>query len=204
MMILLNIVVLFGMTLASPIPTETYSNQIIMKEPDIFYLFWNYNDTDILMETHAKTTGWSAFGISPTGGMDNSDVVVSWINSDGTYHFTDRHIKGREVIVDQTQNWFPISIFSKDGYLVTKFTRKIRICDETNQDLDIPTGTPMTIFAFGTILIDDDIGYHGMNRGTKSVPLISSLNTAAKLDLDEIDQVEYRVNVNLIYLKNLI
>lgn len=195
-MILLSLLILFGTAFATPVPTEPYSNELVLKEPDIYYLFWTYNDTDILMETHVKTTGWAAFGISPTGGMDNSDVVVSWLKTDGTYHFTDRHIRGRKVIVDQTQNWFPISVFQKDGYLVTKFSRKIRICDESNEDLDIPTGTPKTIFAFGTILIDDDIGYHGMNRGIKSVPLISSLNNVAKFNLDEVDQVEYRVNVS--------
>ncbi|CAF1008830.1 unnamed protein product [Brachionus calyciflorus] len=198
MIFLLNIFFLiFGTTLSAPKTTETYSNSLILREPDEFYLYWNYNETDIVIETHAKTSGWSSFGISPTGGMDNSDVVVSWINNDGSHHFSDRHIRGRQVLKDKVQNWFPIAIFQQDDYLITKFTRKIKICDESNEDLDIPEGTPMTIFAYGSVLVDDDIGYHNTNRGTKTVPLINSLNAAPKINLDEVEQVEFRANYTL-------
>ncbi len=77
-----------------PSPTSDYANHIILVEPDIYILYWNYTNEDILFETHVKNNGWSAFGLSPNGGMDNSDVAVTWLNDNGTINFSDRHISG--------------------------------------------------------------------------------------------------------------
>ncbi len=77
-----------------PSPTSNYANKLILVEPDIYVLYWNYTNEDILFETHVRNNGWSAFGLSPNGGMDNSDVVVTWLNKNGTIHFSDRHISG--------------------------------------------------------------------------------------------------------------
>lgn len=195
----LVISLMFSFVYSAPTPTEKYSNQMILKDPDLFILYWNYNENDITLETHAKTNGWSAIGLSPTGGMHGSDVVVSWINSNGSYHFTDRHIEDKQVLVDKTQNWFPLSVSSKDGYLITKFTRKIKICDTTNEDIDIPPGTPFVIFAYSDKFSNGEITYHDSNRGTRTIPLISSLNTIANINMSEVETFDYRANVFFFY-----
>ena len=54
--------------------TENYANSLILVEPDVYYLYWNYNATDIVCELHVKQTGvsWIGFGLSHTGGMHSS------------------------------------------------------------------------------------------------------------------------------------
>ena len=43
-----------------------------------------------------------------------------------------------------------------------------------------------------------DITYHGLiNRGSKSIPLISSLNSMIDLNTSQLEQIEYYVNATL-------
>lgn len=124
-------------------------------------------------------------------------MIVAWINqTTGKANFTDRHIRGRSVLVDETQKWFPLLVTSTDGFLVAKFTRKIDICDQSGEHIDIPTGTPSVIFAYGTNFVNGDITYHDF-RGTQSLPLISALNSNVDIDMSQIETVDYRVNVNI-------
>ena len=139
-------------------------NDINLVEPDLIHLYWNHNETDITFELVSKHKGWISFGISPNGGMSGSDVIVAWLNSDGTHHFTDRHINDTNVLIDKEQNWHLISMTSSDLNMHVKFTRKLKICDSTHDDLDIDIGTPHLILAYGTKFISGDISYHGQNR----------------------------------------
>lgn len=66
-----------------PNPSEDYTRELVLKEPDIYKVFWKYDDKTITFEIHAKTKGWIGFGISPNGGMPGSDVVMFWKQNDG-------------------------------------------------------------------------------------------------------------------------
>ena len=188
---------LFGFICTAPNPTATYANKQILVEPDSYILYWNYNATDITFELHAKSSGWAGFGISPNGGMQNSDIIIFWVNPDGTTNFTERNTNGGKVkpSISTTQKWFPLLTKSQDGYLISKSTRKIKLCDTTGQHLDIEVGTPSIIFAWGSNLANGDISYHGFNRSTKSLPLISSLNTVVNLNTNQFETTDFRVNV---------
>ena len=133
----------FGLLNADPSPTTTYANKQILVEPDDYVLYWNYNSTDITFEIHAKTTGWAGFGISPNGEMENSDVIVFWIDANGMANFTERNTQAGTVLpkVNTVQKWVPLLTMSRDGYLISKSTRKIKLCDTTGQHLDIESGT---------------------------------------------------------------
>jgi hypothetical protein len=198
---LLLIASLAGFIYTAPNPTTTYANKQILVSPDTYILYWNYNSTDITFELHAKSSGWAGFGISPNGGMQYSDLIIFWINSDGTSNFTERNtIAGKaKPSVNTQQKWFPLLTKSQDGYLISKSTRKIKLCDTTGQHLDIEVGTPSIIFAWGSNLVNGDISYHGFNRSTKSIPLISSLNSAVGANLSQFETNDFRVNV-LIFL----
>ena len=185
--------------LALPNPTQAYSNSKILVEPDQYILYWNYTDSDILFEIHVKATGWASFGLSPNGNMLNSDVIVTWVNSDGSVHFTDRNIKTQKQLptVDTVQNWFSLLTILKDGYTIAKFTRKIKICDTKNEDMDIESGTPFVIYAWGDKFDgNNDASYHGTNRGSRTVPLITSLNAKVDINMNEVEITDFNVNVN--------
>ena len=148
--------------LTAPSPTADYANSMEL-QPNIYYMYWNYTTTDVLIELHVKTTGWIGFGLSPNGGMDGSDVIVAWLDSNGK----------------------------------ANFTRKIKICDKSNEDMDIPDGTPFVIFSYGTKFTDGDISYHDF-RGTKSIQFTSSLNAKVDIDMSQVETAEFRVDVFLI------
>ena len=61
-------------------PTGVYSNNVDLIDNGIYRFYWDFTSTDLTGEIHVKTNGWVAFGLSPNGGMDKSDVIVAWIN----------------------------------------------------------------------------------------------------------------------------
>ena len=135
--------------------------------------------------------------------MENSDVILFWVNPDGTANFTERNTNAGMVTpaISSKQEWFPLLTKSQDGYLISKSTRKIKLCDTTGQHLDIVAGTPNVIFSWGSNFVNGDASYHGPNnRSTKALPLISSLNTVVNLNMSQIEITDYRVNVNYNFL----
>ena len=69
--------------------SATPSNEI--GQGDTYQLYWNIDRTgDPLTSTisfavRVRTTGWVGLGISPTGDMTGSDVVIGWVNDQGDY-----------------------------------------------------------------------------------------------------------------------
>ena len=51
----------------------------------LYTLYWNFSTADqtIAFAVKAKINGWVGFGVSPNGGMVNSDVVIGWVNNEG-------------------------------------------------------------------------------------------------------------------------
>jgi hypothetical protein len=43
-------------------------------------LCWGYNDTHIEVQLSYPTLGWIAMGLSPNGGMDQSDILFGYVN----------------------------------------------------------------------------------------------------------------------------
>lgn len=75
-------------------PLAAYENFIDLS-PGVFRLYWNLTNTtngktngDMIGEVHCKTDGWVGFGLSPNGGMDQSDVFIGWIDKNGAVNFT--------------------------------------------------------------------------------------------------------------------
>ena len=73
-------------TFAEVTPSETFSGSASLVKDDVYHLFWKNDDTSITFEVHAKVKGWVGFGLSPNGGMPNSDIVIGWVE-DGVSYF---------------------------------------------------------------------------------------------------------------------
>ena len=54
---------------------------------DTYVLHWNFSTAErtIAFAVNVSTTGWVGFGLSPNGGMVNSDVVMGWVRSGQAY-----------------------------------------------------------------------------------------------------------------------
>ena len=51
----------------------------------IYTVDWSYNrmNKTITFRLTVNSTGWLGFGLSPTGGMKDSDIVVGWVTKNG-------------------------------------------------------------------------------------------------------------------------
>ncbi len=53
--------------------------------PGNYRVHWGFNveAKTIRFAVNVSTTGWVGLGLSPTGGMTNSDIVIGWVNDQG-------------------------------------------------------------------------------------------------------------------------
>ena len=51
-----------------------------------YELYWNFDSStqNLSIAVRVNTTGWIGLGISPNGGMPNSDVVIGWVSGGNT------------------------------------------------------------------------------------------------------------------------
>ena len=65
---------------------SSYQFNITLVE-DKYWLYWNFNKAteEIKFAVRVKTTGWIGFGLSPNGQMPGSDVVIGWLDDQGTH-----------------------------------------------------------------------------------------------------------------------
>ena len=52
-------------------------------------MFYTIDEDDKLLSIaiHVQTTGWVGLGLSPTGQMPGSDVVIGWVDNSGASFF---------------------------------------------------------------------------------------------------------------------
>lgn len=61
----------------------------------LYTLHWNFSSVEetITFGVNVSTGGWVGLGISPNGGMTNSDVIIGWVNDQGEVFFHVSSIK---------------------------------------------------------------------------------------------------------------
>ena len=64
-----------------------FSSTLYDRDGDTYVLHWNFSTAErtIAFAVNVSTTGWVGFGLSPNGGMVNSDVVIGWVSNGRTY-----------------------------------------------------------------------------------------------------------------------
>ena len=67
---------------------DRYSNFKLLSSPS-YELYWDVDEPsgNLSLAVRVNTTGWVGFGVSPNGGMPNSDVVMGWVEDDGSVAF---------------------------------------------------------------------------------------------------------------------
>jgi hypothetical protein len=73
-------------------PTQAYDNRLELIKPELYILYWSVNQTDIVLEIHAKTKGWLSFGLNKNDSKYYSDVIMAWLNEDGSGHFSGKKL----------------------------------------------------------------------------------------------------------------
>jgi hypothetical protein len=65
-------------------------SRVLYDEEGQYYGFsWNYDieAKTIYFAVNVSTEGWVGFGVSPTGQMPGSDVVIGWVADNGNTYF---------------------------------------------------------------------------------------------------------------------
>lgn len=140
-----------------------------------FTLHWGVTNASLEVKVVAATTGWIGVGFSPNGGMPGSDIVMGWINGDGSVAFSDRHTKVNDVpSVDAKQNYELLELSEAGGKTTMRFRRAVASCDSDDAQL---LGTARVIFAWGEAKPVGGVPAKHLDahRGTR---LINILNTA--------------------------
>ena len=133
-----------GSNLAQELP-----NQVLLLGPQsapVLLMRWRVNLTDLVLELEAQTLGWMAFGLSPDGNMDSSDVVFTWIDpGTGSVYVQDRYIVSNtstltvNLTLDRTQNWQRLGGKRNRTHSLIRTTRKLISSDPNDHSFLVRT-----------------------------------------------------------------
>ena len=178
-----------------------FVNTAVLNEGANFRIDWNYTTEDITFRITASTTGWVGFGLSPNGGMFNSDIILAWTNSAGGVEFKDAHVESSTtVLYDSVQNWEKLYYSRLNGVTTVIFKRKNIICnpDQPSNEINIDVSpSSYVIYAWGNNFNNGLPAYHQNNRGSRSLPLLAALNQKVVLNMNEVETADFRVNVRI-------
>ncbi|CAF0868727.1 unnamed protein product [Brachionus calyciflorus] len=153
--------------LLSPlVPSEFYTYQlaIVPTEPDLLKIYWKIlNGNEIQLELHCQTTGYCALGLSHTGGMPSSDMVIGWVDQSGA-HLWDTYSRLRtSPTKDPQQDWTLLEAREVNGYTILKMKRKLDTGD--SQDRPITNEPTFLLFAWNNAdPVNDNWLYHSQNK----------------------------------------
>jgi len=98
MYLLLHIFILLSAIIfcvkSSSLPTndhhEYFTHDTFLDPRDKYFLQWKFDEDrkEITFQVQVETLGWVGFGLSPSGGMEGSDIVIAWVDdADGKAFF---------------------------------------------------------------------------------------------------------------------
>ncbi|XP_074653955.1 DBH-like monooxygenase protein 1 isoform X2 [Tubulanus polymorphus] len=146
-----------------------------------YSLEWRYDQSDeprkrfLTFKVTVETTGYVGFGLSPTGSMKGSDMVIGWVTKDGTPMFHDRYAPTSigMPIIDTSQDWHLLRGAETDGKTTLVFRRNLDTCDKEN-DIEIQESAMRIVYSYSDTDPSDEtkVHYHGHTRGTKTLYLL--------------------------------
>ncbi|XP_055334962.1 MOXD1 homolog 1-like [Paramacrobiotus metropolitanus] len=109
---------------------------------------WGTNQSHIEVQLAYPTLGWLAMGLSPNGGMDQSDVLFGYVD-DRTHQpvvqdrwLTANLAQGRVLLtLDTKQDWMAVSGSKNTTHTLLRAVRKLKTCDAQDRsitDADMP------------------------------------------------------------------
>jgi len=118
-------------------------------------------------------------------------------------NFTGRYVASSPSlpIINKVQYWKMLHYSQNNGYTTAIFSRNLTVCNAAHTIAIVP-GTLFVIFAWGSSFTSNslfkDIKYHSpANRSSTSLPLTSTINQKITLNMNQIQTVDFRVNVKI-------
>jgi len=126
-------------------------------------VFWTIKGEMIELAFIARAKGWVGFGLSDTGGMVGSDVLLYSVGK-GTLEDAFVTINNARPITDEVQSVTAKNVVAENDFIIVEVERALDTMDTRDKpfldDSDISHPPTRIIAAWG----DGEIGYHGQNR----------------------------------------
>ncbi|OQV17374.1 DBH-like monooxygenase protein 1 [Hypsibius exemplaris] len=129
--------------------TAELNSSAELKSP---HIQWGTNETHIELQLIYPTTGWIALGLTPNGGMDQSDVLFGyWDDARGKIVVQDRFNNAKpdtpvDLQLDEEQDWTPISGSQNSSHTILRAVRSLRTCDFLDRPFE--NGFMKVIFSY--------------------------------------------------------
>eukprot|EP01084_Bolivina_argentea_P281327 481320_1 len=198
------VIALFQQIAFCAIDFDSFDFKLYLNTENTYLIAWSVDPTktNITIAVSAPTTGWAAFGLSPTGSMPLSDIALFWVDdTQSTVFLQDRYTSiNREMpLLDTNQNLILIEGEQVDGKTNIVFQRAVNPCDtdSNSQDYPIVSGTSRAIIAYSDdnsdpvftsynsehiSLSEITFSYHGQNRASQSVNLLDGTDLVVELE----------------------
>eukprot|EP00731_Ephydatia_muelleri_P012124 Em0006g1018a len=149
-----------SVALANDFPFSAILESDPATQKPVYAVDWGFNrmDATITFRLILNSTGWFGFGLSPTGGMKDSDLVVGWVTTDGKVMLYDCFADGEHIpTVDAKQDWKTVTAYEDNGCTTFIITRKWKTCDENDIEImvTVPHDTSTTYWCSSTLLPDE-------------------------------------------------
>uniref|UniRef100_A0A8C1V361 Monooxygenase, DBH-like 1 n=1 Tax=Cyprinus carpio TaxID=7962 RepID=A0A8C1V361_CYPCA len=98
---------------------------------------WGFDESTITFEVEVETRGYIGFGLSPTGAMSSSDIVIGGVLSGSPYlldYYTDSN---RKVHKDALQSYQLLYGRENDTHTVLAFSRNLQTCDDNDKVITV-------------------------------------------------------------------
>lgn len=176
-----------------------------------YTVYWNVTTDEITFKLVVNTEGWIGFGLSSNGSFYNSDFIFVWKDNDGTVHSKDAHSEDSDTLIwDSKINWKMLDFSQKSGTTTVVFKRYLKVCSvEDPEDLKMNnatrninievSGSNYVLCFYGEKFFYGTPNYNYKILDIEVLPLLGSLNQKTVLNMNEVDILEYNVEVNSIF-----
>merc|ERR1719491_812001 len=162
---------------------------------EMFQVFWTPNEAACTVEfgLAVETDSYAALGISESGGMGGSDIVMGWITDDGEYILQNRYATARALpsLMSSQSGIRKIDGWKEEvnGTVMTYIHFEKDTFPDTEFGVDIKLGTTRVIYAWGTDAMQSDstpVRHCGDCRGPQSINLLQGESVEIPLPDDAV------------------
>ncbi|XP_028653745.2 DBH-like monooxygenase protein 1 homolog [Erpetoichthys calabaricus] len=150
---------------------QTFTNTALLDAHGKYHLRWRYDERTIVFEAEVETTGYIGFGLSPSGSMAHSDMMIGGVENGKPYVQDFYTGTNREVHLDHRQDYHLEYAIENNTHTILCFSRDLNTCDM--DDKIITESTVRVIWAYHSDDFKNAHNYHGLNRGRKSLRLLN-------------------------------
>lgn len=144
---------LFGAESDGLIRSGEYDTEYLFQEGRV-KIYVKVDDPIISIGMEAPTTGWVGIGFDPVSVMDQADMVIAWVESDGKVHALDCFSTGLfgphppDTDLGGTNDMVAFGGKEEGGRTIIEFQRPLKASDSYDKPID-PTKSLKIIWAYG-------------------------------------------------------